>query len=169
MLTRLISALILTVVATLALSACDRPQQPPAIENAEIRNVTENAAPALTNGGESEEQANTASPNTSPANEAGLPTAFLGRWGMTEADCDVGRSDTKGLVTVSGDTLKFYESLGKLMSMKTVSPMEVNASFAFSGEGQNWNKDMTLKLENGGTTLVRIEKDPAATFRHKKC
>jgi hypothetical protein len=169
MLTRLISATSLTAAATLALSACDRPQQPPAIENALIRNVTENAAPAATNSVEPEEVANTASPVTSSADATGLPPAFQGRWGMTEADCDVSRADNKGLVTVSGDSLKFYESLGKLESMKAVSPMEINASFAFSGEGQSWNKDMTLKLDNGGTTLVRVEKDPAATFRHKKC
>ncbi|RVT42399.1 hypothetical protein ENE74_06385 [Sphingobium algorifonticola] len=98
-----------------------------------------------------------------------IPTAFLGRWGMVPNDCDTSRSDTKGLVTVSPDALKFYESMGKLETIEAISPTEVKATFAFTGEGQSWTKTMTLSLAEAGTVLVRTEQDPAATFRHTKC
>ena len=175
MVTRFLSGMILTV-AMLTLAACEKPEeQPPAIDNAAINDAIENAAPAAApnaqpSGGGSDTAAPGGPGGGAPSGKAsGLPAAFLGRWGMTEADCDVSRSDTKGLVTISSKSLKFYESLGELKSMKMVSPIEINAHFAFSGEGQSWTKDMTLKLENGGTTLVRVEKDPTATIRHKKC
>lgn len=165
-----IRASLLLAATTLTVSACQKPADAPALDNVTIRNTVEEVTPAdMSNAADAGNTTQGAPDATATRAEKGLPTAFLGRWGMVENDCDLSRSDTKGLVTVSPESLKFYESLGTLKSMEAVAPTEVKATFAFSGEGQEWTKTMTLKLENGGTTLVRIEQDPAATFRHKKC
>lgn len=162
---RTFSSLLLTTAATLALAGCQKPADAP-VDNA-ASNAGNSVGSVETIG---EPDANIAPPanSVSPAiNE--IPTAFLGRWGMVPNDCDVSRSDTKGLVTVTPDALKFYESMGRLESIEGVSPTEVKATFAFTGEGQSWTKTMTLALDEGGTTLVRTEQDPAGTFRHQKC
>lgn len=161
---------LLLATATLAVSACQKPDDTPALDNVSIRNSVQEVAPVDTPDVSNVANEARGVPTAETGNaEKGLPTAFRGRWGMVENDCDLSRSDTKGLVTVSADSLKFYESLGKLKSIDAVSPTEVKAHFDFSGEGQNWTKTMTLRLEDGGTMLVRVEQDPVATFRHKKC
>ncbi|AUW57671.1 hypothetical protein C1T17_05685 [Sphingobium sp. SCG-1] len=167
---RVITSL-LVATATLVVSACQKQDDAPALDNVAIRNSVEEVEPVNTASVSDAANETQVSPTTteSSGSESGLPTAFRGRWGMVRNDCDLSRSDTKGLVTVSASSLKFYESLGQLKSIDAVSPTEVKARFDFSGEGQNWTKTMTLKLENGGTTLVRIEQNPSATFRHEKC
>lgn len=162
---RTFSSLLLTTAATLALAACQKPADVP---------VSENGASAV-NGVDSVETIGEPDANIAqPANSVGpaikeIPTAFLGRWGMARNDCDPSRDDAKGLVTVTPDALKFYESMGRLESIEGVSPTEVKATFAFTGEGQSWTKTMTLALDEGGTTLVRTEQDPSGTYRHQKC
>src|SRR5687768_11553061 len=46
--------------------------------------------------------------NQAPA--ASIPAALHGRWGMSPADCTSTRGDAKGLLVVSADGLRFYES-----------------------------------------------------------
>lgn len=158
------------IVLTMALSACQKEADKPAVENVTIGNVVEDTTPAEAAKAGVPPTASNAVPAADPEKVlSGIPMAFRGRWGMVEADCDVSRSDTKGLVTVDAESLKFYESMGRLKTIDVVSPIEVKANFAFSGEGQSWTKTMTLKLDEGGTTLVRVEQDPSGTFRHKKC
>ena len=106
----------------------------------------------------------------SPAKAAKtLPPAFLGRWGITPADCDFSRSDTKGLVTVFADKLSFYESTAKVASLSAVSQYKVIADLNYTGEGQAWRKRTTLELITAGTALLRTEQSPAATFRYERC
>ena len=45
-----------------------------------------------------------------PAPASSIPAALQGRWGLTPADCMPGRSDAKGLLTITADGLRFYES-----------------------------------------------------------
>lgn len=161
---------LVTATALLALSACQKQDDAPALENMAIRNVSDTATPVgVSNAAEEKRVAPGVPAEADSERQSGIPVAFRGRWGMTSADCDLSRSDTKGLVTVSANELKFYESLGRLKQITQVSPTEVKARFDFSGEGQNWTKDMTLKLDQGGTILIRVEQDPAGTYRHEKC
>src|SRR5215218_6684586 len=47
-----------------------------------------------------------------PVNDAAstIPASLHGRWGLTPADCTSTRGDAKGLLVISADGLKFYES-----------------------------------------------------------
>src|SRR5690606_28534444 len=91
------------------------------------------------------------------ASAAGIPEALRGRWGLVAADCEPGRSDAKGLLVVSADKLEFYESVGTLGEASERTPQRLRASFAFTGEGMSWTRDMLLEAQAGGKTLLRQE------------
>ncbi|WP_052215496.1 hypothetical protein [Sphingomonas sp. ERG5] len=98
-----------------------------------------------------------------------LPPAFLGRWGITPADCDFSRTDTKGLVTVFADKLSFYDSTAKIDALTHRSQYKVTADLIFTGEGRTWTKRAALELVTAGTALLRTEQSPAATYRYERC
>jgi hypothetical protein len=89
--------------------------------------------------------------------DAAIPAAMQGRWGLVAADCEPGRADAKGLMVVDGNGLEFYESVAELDGATERSGQVMRATFDFTGEGMEWEREMTLTLENGGETLVRRE------------
>ncbi|MEO5866279.1 MAG: hypothetical protein ABIS14_10715 [Sphingomonas sp.] len=98
-----------------------------------------------------------------------IPTALRGRWGMTPGDCDISRSDTKGLLIVSKDKLDFYESKARVDGLSKVSQNEVTADLMFSGEGKTWRAREHLRTGVAGTRLLRTEEAPHKTFRYVRC
>ena len=103
--------------------------------------------------------------------EKSIPLALRGRWGSVAADCTSTRGDAKGLITISADSLRYYESVAKLGTVTERSDTSLAAGFAFSGEGMEWQRDMTLKLQDGGKALVIQEFGADAvpgplTYRH---
>ncbi|WP_219729774.1 hypothetical protein [Sphingomonas sp. NBWT7] len=101
------------------------------------------------------------------ANDGRLPPAFLGRWGLVPADCTSTRGDAKGLMTVEADRLTFYESRATISKLTAVSPTELRASLAFSGEGQEWTQETPLVLEDNGNALTRVA--DGQTLRYTRC
>src|SRR5215218_8148614 len=95
-----------------------------------------------------------------PVNDAAsaIPAFLHGRWGLTPADCTSTRGDAKGLLVVSADQMKFYESVGKPAGALEISPDSASGDFAFTGEGMTWKKYQVLELQNG--KLVRTESSP---------
>lgn len=101
-----------------------------------------------------------------------IPAAFRGRWGLTAEDCEQSATGAQGLLTIDGDTLDFYESTGSLGTIEEAGDNRLRATFDFTGEGESWQRDVALDLENGGNTLVRREfgADAAAgPFRYSRC
>lgn len=86
-----------------------------------------------------------------------IPAAFQGRWGMTPADCTSDKGDAKGLLEVSANELKFYESVGALEEVTGVTEGRFRGNFAFTGEGMEWTRDEVLDLHEDGRMLVRRE------------
>ncbi|WP_235523014.1 hypothetical protein [Novosphingobium sp. Leaf2] len=76
---------------------------------------------------------------------------------MVPADCTSTRGDAKGLMVVSADTLKFYESVAKLGEIKEAGESRVRATFSYTGEGQSWTQDVVLDVALNGKTLTRRE------------
>ncbi|MFK4872454.1 hypothetical protein [Novosphingobium sp. ZW T3_23] len=114
---------------------------------------------------------------TMPASEpatlpTAIPTALQGRWGLVDADCTSTMGDAKGLVTIDADTLKFYESVAKLGTIRSGSPTALDGEFAFTGEGQSWKLDVSLSSADDGKTLIRKDTGPDAmpgTLTYTKC
>ena len=84
---------------------------------------------------------------------------------MVAADCEPGRSDAKGLLVIGDKTLRFYESVGTLKEQRPAIATSFAGLFAFTGEGQSWQKVITFTRT--GDTLKRAEKD--GTFTYQRC
>ena len=102
-----------------------------------------------------------------PAPVARVPAALHGRWGLTPADCMPGRSDAKGLLTITADDLHFYESRAVPAGNVDTDANSISGDFSFTGEGQSWTKYEALKADKG--RLTRTETKPAASFSYAKC
>jgi hypothetical protein len=134
-----------------ALAACEKAETP-TVEPSESPKILE-SAPA------------SHAPNT-------IPLAVQGRWGLVPADCTSTRGDAKGLLTIDATTLKFYESRATLGAIKDVDDDGIEATFAFSGEGQTWSLDLDLDVEDGGKTLIRKEQGQDASpkpLKYTRC
>jgi hypothetical protein len=161
----------ITILAvTLALAACGTPEAPANNDGAatDVPNMSEPAdapAPAV---GNSAEVVPLPAPAASPI--AAFPAAFQGRWGMVPNDCDPDMADVaKGLMVVSADALKFYESRAKVGKLEQLTPNAIKGTLDYAGEGQTWSKQTTLTLQDDGKTLVREEADPVLTNTYSKC
>jgi len=143
----------LVLPALLALAACD--------------GGPSEADPAAT-----ETPAAPAPPQIAPAPAKAIPVAVQGRWGLAAADCEPGRADANGLLTITAARLEFYESVGTLGDIREVDENRIHASFDFTGEGMEWERDMALELQETGDALVRREYGADAapgSFRYTKC
>ena len=122
------------------------------------------AAPSATG----EPHGDATKPATStPQAAASIPAALHGRWGLNPNDCVPGRSDAKGLLVISENDLRFYESRAVPSKGVSASADSISGDFAFTGEGMEWTKYQALQLR--GRELVRTETSPAASFTYAKC
>lgn len=111
-------------------------------------------------------------PILSGATPATLPEAMQGAWGLTENDCNPDFDPRKGLMVVTDDALSFYESRASLTEVRSGNDNRVEASFAFSGEGQSWDVEMTLETQDAGMVLVRKDlsgTDLTEPLRYMNC
>lgn len=98
-----------------------------------------------------------------------IPAAFQGRWGMVPADCTSTRGDNKGLITITDDKIRFFESIATLTKVTLNAPENFTGSFAFTGEGQSWTNSQNLKLTGSSKTLIRTQSDISQPFTYKRC
>lgn len=82
-----------------------------------------------------------------------IPLALRGRWGLVPGDCTSTRGDAKGLLTIAATDLRFYESVGKIVTATSVDPARLRGTFAFTGEGMEWTRDISLRASADGKTL----------------
>jgi hypothetical protein len=153
----------------LALTACQ--QNDPnniAIDEGNSLNADVETLPAdeSSAAGEEDAEANTAMPVPPDAEtNAAIPAQYHGRWGMVPGDCTSTRGDNKGLIEVGGKTIKFYEAVATLKEQRPAIATSFSGLFAFTGEGQNWEKVMTFTRT--GDALKRAEE--SGTFTYKRC
>jgi hypothetical protein len=102
-----------------------------------------------------------------PSAASGIPAALQGRWALTAADCTSTQGDTKGLLVITSDGLRFYESHAVPAADVTSDSDSISGNFAFTGEGQSWTKYEALKVDKRG--LTRTETNPTASFSYAKC
>lgn len=157
--------LITLLCAAFALAACGgRDPVADEAENAEALPTVNEADPSPTGGPPPPENAVAANENQASAL---IPVALRGHWGLSPADCVSSRGDAKGLLEISADRLRFYESVAVPGPNVLTTEDSVGGTFNFTGEGQSWSKYQNLRLRNG--RLVRTERDPVASFRYVRC
>jgi hypothetical protein len=96
---------------------------------------------------------------------ASIPAQYHGRWGMVAGDCTSSRGDSKGLIDIGPTTVKFYEAVAALKEQRPAIATSFSGLFAFTGEGQNWEKVMTFTRT--GDLLKRAEE--AGSFTYTRC
>jgi outer membrane lipoprotein-sorting protein len=158
-----------SAVIALALAACQQSSDDNfAIDDTNMANAEIETLPpdeTVTN-----ETANVADGNSVETPGAlAIPAAFHGRWGMVPADCTSTKGDAKGLIAIDRNSIKFYESVGKLTKVTLNAPENFTGTFAFTGEGQSWTNSQNLKLSGSSNTLVRSETDVAQSYTYKRC
>jgi hypothetical protein len=158
----------LLFTSLLALGACDGGTQGAGVT---VEETAGEGAPVV----EASEPAIDASTNAGAANAerpTRIPAALQGRWGLTGADCEPGRPDAKGLLTIDDRTLEFYESVGTLDAIEEARPSRIRAAFVFTGEGMTWERDIVLVVQDEGRTLIRQDRGAEAApdpFRYMRC
>ena len=155
------------LVAALSLGACES-NDPVADNNAgaTLPDVEKLPPDEMTGAGDPEGAA--AQPVDGPiAPAAQIPAALQGRWALAPADCEPGRADAKGLMTVLPNELRFYESRARLVKVNDSSSDSIGGDFAFTGEGMTWSRYQSLKLQ--GNALVRTETEPVASYTYARC
>jgi hypothetical protein len=98
-------------------------------------------------------------------NQPFIPAHYRGRWGMVAADCTSTRGDAKGLIVIGDTNIRFYEAVANLKEQRPAIATSFAGLFAFTGEGQSWEKVMTFTRT--GDTLKRAEE--SGTFTYQRC
>ncbi|WP_447765398.1 hypothetical protein [Sphingopyxis panaciterrae] len=125
-------------------------------------------------------EADEADPAAAPAeSEAGtgngdkaIPAAIRGRWALKAADCKAKRGLDLTALTIDATNLRFYESHGELARVREKATDRIDADYKFSGEGLDWDRRMSLGIEDGGKTLVRRDYGEGAAaepMRYTRC
>ncbi|WP_379545619.1 hypothetical protein ACFCW2_08365 [Qipengyuania sp. DSG2-2] len=100
--------------------------------------------------------------------ENGIPADYHGVWDYVEGTC-ARESDLR--VAITGDTMTFYESIGKVTAVVNRPNGDRIVTLAMSGEGETWEE--TLKLEMDSTAMRMVISDPAGapepTDARKRC
>jgi hypothetical protein len=109
----------------------------------------------------------TAPAQSLPAAAARIPAAIQGRWGLAPSDCTGDVSAAKGLLVITPDKLRFYESTAVPTADVAADGNSISGNFAFTGEGQSWSRYEALKLDKN--VLTRTEIKPTASFTYAKC
>lgn len=118
----------------LALSACSRAENDPAASASPDPELVTPAASAVL--------------------DASVPAALQGRFGLVPADCGPETGGNKGLIQVSANDIRFFESVARIGTVQERTDTRLKAVFAFSGEGMEWNRTVTMDTPDGGKTVL---------------
>ena len=101
-----------------------------------------------------------------------IPSAIRGRWALKAADCTARKGTDLTALTIDATDLRFYESHGELVRVRESDANRIVADYRFSGEGEEWDRRMTLTLADGGKALVRRDAGEGAVagaMRYTRC
>jgi hypothetical protein len=164
---------IVTIASIMTMGACSGSRDPvadnadnPSASQAEIDVLPPDESDS-TPANELDAGVDDASASPVKATPGKIPASLHGRWGMTPADCSSTRGDAKGLLIVSADALKFYESVAKPVGELKTSGTSASGDFAFTGEGMTWKRYEALEIQSN--KLVRTESSPMKSFAYVRC
>lgn len=93
----------------------------------------------------------------SPAPIDAIPANFLGIWDANAESC--GWESSNGRVYIEEQALTYYESVARVQSIQQPRPQAIRLDLAFTGEGQTWDKTLTLALSPSGNELTFDDPD----------
>lgn len=95
-------------------------------------------------------------PGTEPAPDSGtpasttIPAAFQGTWAASAEACS---GDVTHLV-VQASRIEFYESVGEVLTVRTVAGDGIEVNLRLSGEGDTWEETYGFRVSDDGQTLT---------------
>ncbi|MEL6708533.1 MAG: hypothetical protein AAFP79_09630 [Pseudomonadota bacterium] len=98
-----------------------------------------------------------------------IPASFQGVWDYEGGTC-APESDLR--LDVQPASITFYETHGDVVRVDSAQPSAVSLNLAMSGEGQEWNQSLELRLVDAGTRLMVINPDmpdAAENLMRKRC
>jgi hypothetical protein len=162
--------------ALLMLAACsggqDEESGPEASSNIGPLQKAERPAPAEAPKAEAEADAPAAPEAGDSVDGKSIPPAIRGRWALKAADCTARRGTDLTALTIGASDLRFFESHGELAGVQKSDADSIVADYKFSGEGEEWDRRMSLELSDGGRTLVRRDEGEGAAagaMRYTRC
>jgi hypothetical protein len=102
-----------------------------------------------------------------PAPAILIPAGLHGHWALAPTDCTATPSDTKGLLVIGPDGLRFPGSRAVPAAGVQTSAQSISGDFAFAGEGKAWTRYQSLQIRKD--KLVRTQSNPSATFTYARC
>ena len=87
--------------------------------------------------------------------EATIPDAFHGRWSSTSEGCETEGGEMP--IEVDAETIQFHESVATLGTVSESETRAIRATYNFTGEGEEWSRDIKLAISEDGTELTRTE------------
>ena len=157
--------LMIPALAALALAACQQPADDSniAIDNGVNAMEAAEADVETLPPSETSLTENTAADSAAPTPAAAtIPVQYRGRWGMVPADCTSQRGDAKGLITIADNSIRFYESTATLKEQRPAIATSFSGTYGFTGEGQTWEKVVTLTRT--GDTLRRADDEGTSSY-----
>lgn len=125
---------------------------------------------ACSGDGPAESDANVVAPapagnESEPAGQtlSAIPEPFQGRWDFALDSC--GDAASEGELTISGDSLEYYESVARVVGVTGQSPSAIAVQAEFSGEGQSWRERIGYALNADGDRLTTTAEDGSESVR----
>jgi hypothetical protein len=138
------------VAALSTLAACSgEPEKPTRTDSKERGGVTEieadrRDAPGLDGG--------KAKAPTNGGDGSEIPSRFRGDWRTSAASC--GQSGDQDAVTITASRILYYESEGRVRKTRATGEDRLTVSADYSGEGQDWTDQTTLRLTDEGELVI---------------
>ena len=151
------------LLLALALAACRQP----ADENVAAPAVPSQNVEAEPKAPQVDTPAQSSATNSSETAAATFPAALHGRWGLVPGDCTSGAGDAKGLVTISAEEVRFYESVARPAKVAERTDRVIRGEFDFTGEGLSWTNYMTWSVT--GDRLTRVDSEEDSRLVYTRC
>lgn len=98
-----------------------------------------------------------------------FPGAYQGRWATTAAGCADDPENSPQMISLQGQLLKSYESIGTMRAGKRQTSKTMEAEFEFVGEGTKWNKTVAFALNDDRSRLTKTDRGDGTAIRYVQC
>ena len=87
------------------------------------------------------------------AQDQPVPTQFQGKWAGSLKTCP---SPGDGRLEIGPNTIRFYESRGKVLAVRVLDPQSVELDLELTGEGETWRETRKFVLSTDKRILTDV-------------
>lgn len=98
-----------------------------------------------------------------------FPGGYQGRWATSVAGCADDPENSQQMISLQGQLIKSYESVGTMRAGKRQTSKTMEAEFEFIGEGTKWNKTVAFELSEDRSRLTKTDKGDGTAIHYVQC